>query len=85
MSDQLKWTETPPSTPGHYWVRRKHYRPSVQEFPFYGVYPRTWQHERQDGIDCLIENGELDKAKQFAELDISTFIREYYGPIVVPE
>lgn len=85
MSDQMKWTDVPPSTPGHYWVRRKHYRPSVQEYPFYGTYPQSWQQHRQDVIDTLTEEGELDRAKEFAESDHSSFITEYYGPLVIPE
>lgn len=77
------WTDTPPNTPGWYWVRnQKHV--SVQHFPYCGMYPEHWATKRQNTIDVLIEDGEIERANAFANLDLNSFVVEYSGPIFPP-
>jgi len=77
------WTDTPPNTPGWYWVRRKK-ECSVEYFPYYGQYPEHWSVIRQNTLDMLIESGNQQLTDEFANLDQKTFVVEYNGPIFPP-
>lgn len=92
MNDiKSNWTETPPSTPGCYWVRRlgqdgKSYH-SVQYFPVDGQksgYPRHWKTLRQDTIDTLREDNERVLA-EFEKLPLESFVVEYSERLIPPK
>ena len=80
MTNDMWFSENPPTVPGWYWVRR-HNSLSVLYFPHHGLYPRHWKQVREETLSALEDT---QRALSYAAIDTKHFVVEYCGPIYPP-
>ena len=79
--NKLRWSETPPTEPGFYWVKYGMGPKRIIELPHCGTWPEHWQKLRA----ATIEFAPAKKQTELEKLPESVWKIQWAGPIPEPE